>query len=551
MKTGKKLFGLLLLAIGLLAAFPVSAMAAFKGYTISSGNTPVYSNTGLTSRYGTIYGSDELSILTYEDNRYVKVTYPVSGGRTKTGYIRFDALLTASTGYNYTARAKTTTYRRPGGSSYGYVSAGDVVLVLGQSGNYTQIYYPAGSGYKIAFVTNSDLNSKITGDNYENIPNGTYTFTSGVKNGMVMDVSGAGSANGTNIHLWENCNGGNQKFTVTSLGSGWYKITCVANGKAIDVAGGSSASGTNVQLYEDNGTYAQQWKFYSAGNGYYYIMNRLGCQLDVNGAGSANGTNIQVWEKNTTDAQKWKLTSTSYSTPAAAKTYYVTTKAGLILRSGASTSSSKLVTMPYRAAFSVTSKSGSWAYGTYNGRTGYASTQYLSETIPPETSSTEQTVKSRLDQIRNGSLRYNSYTVMQEGKKFTGTNAGEQCKGFARNVFYMLFKVNVGSTRAKPNNHLLNSGSGYSLAGSTSSLTSSGAKNLFSGARPGDFVQMRRSHGGSHSAIVYSVSSTGVTFFEANTDNRNTVMVNTYSWSSLASKNAKMARYTAKDYRLK
>lgn len=546
----------MLLVIGLLAALPVSAMAAYKGYTISSGNTQVYSNTALTSKYGTIYGSDEVTILDYRDNAYVKVSYPISGGRTKTGYIRFSAIMTASSGYNYRACAKATTYRRPGGVSYGYVSAGDTVLVLGQSGNYTQIYYPAGSTYKLAFVTNSDLNSKIIGDNYATIASGTYTFTSGVKNGMVMDVDGARSDNGTNIHLWESTGGGNQKFKVVSLGSGWYKIICAANGKAVDVSGGSSQNGTNVQLFEDNGTAAQQWKFYSAGNGYYYIRNRLGCQLDVSGAGSANGTNIQVWERNTTSAQQWKLTSTSYNvtvTPATKKTYYVTTQAGLILRSGPSAAYPKILTMPYRAAFSVSSISGGWAYGTYSGRNGYASTQYLSETMPPviTTTTTEQSVKNRIDSIRNGSLRYNSSTVMQEGKRFTGTRAGEQCKGFAKNVFYMLFKVNVGSTRSKPNNYLLNSGSGYKLAGSATSLTASKAQNLFSGARPGDFIQIRRRHNGSHSAIVYSVSSSGVTFFEANLDGRNTVTLRTYSWNDLANSNYGMARYTATDYRLK
>ena len=76
-----------------------------------------------------------------------------------------------------------------------------------------------------------------------------------------MDVYNSESANGTNIILWENCDGGNQKFTVTALGSGWYKIICAANGKAIDVAEGSSQSGTNVQQYDYNGSYAQQWKF--------------------------------------------------------------------------------------------------------------------------------------------------------------------------------------------------------------------------------------------------------------------------------------------------
>ena len=177
MKMGRKLFGLLFLVAGLLTIFPASAMAANKGYTISSGNTTVYSDTALTKKYGTIYDTDEVTIHSYSTNRYARVSYPTSRG-SKTGYIRFDAVMTASSGYAYTAKSQTTTYRRPSGKTYGYVSAGDRVIVLGGRGSYTQIYYPVSGGYKFAFVTNSDLNSKIIGstDNPQSTPT-TYYVT--------------------------------------------------------------------------------------------------------------------------------------------------------------------------------------------------------------------------------------------------------------------------------------------------------------------------------------------------------------------------------------
>lgn len=161
-------------------------------------------------------------------------------------------------------------------------------------------------------------------------------------------------------------------------------------------------------------------------------------------------------------------------------------------------------------------------------------------------------VQQRLDQIANGSLCYNSSTNMKLNTKFSGTRSSEQCKGFAKNVFYLCFKVTPGSTQSKPNNYLINGTSGMTRVGYYSSITSSKAQSLFSKARPGDFVQMRRkSSGGSHSAIVYSVSSSGITFFEANTDGKNTVMKNTYTWSQLASKNSGMSLYAASDYSLK
>lgn len=53
-------------------------------------------------------------------------------------------------------------------------------------------------------------------------------------------------------------------------------------------------------------------------------------------------------------------------------------------------------------------------------------------------------------------------------------------------------------------------------------------RNLFLKARSGDFVQMkRRISGGTYSMIVYSVSATGLTVIETNTDNRNGIYCNT------------------------
>lgn len=63
-------------------------------------------------------------------------------------------------------------------------------------------------------------------------------------------------------------------------------------------------------------------------------------------------------------------------------TYYVTTQAGLILRASASTSSSKLCTMPYGSSIAVSSISNGWACCTYNGKSGYCSASYISTSKP-------------------------------------------------------------------------------------------------------------------------------------------------------------------------
>ena len=94
---------------------PAYAAYTRKCYLINNANTTVYSNSGLTRRYGTIYGSDEITVL-YVSSRYCRVSYPISWSRSKTGYIPTNAILTGTSGNTYTASAQVTTYRRP----YGY-----------------------------------------------------------------------------------------------------------------------------------------------------------------------------------------------------------------------------------------------------------------------------------------------------------------------------------------------------------------------------------------------------------------------------------------------
>lgn len=131
----------------------------------------------------------------------------------------------------------------------------------------------------------------------------------------------------------------------------------------------------------------------------------------------------------------------------------------------------------------------------------------------------------------------------------TYNHYGYQCKGYAMCLFYKCFKVTPGITL--DNNYELDSTNGMKLVGTVKIDSEEDAKNLFSKARPGDFVQMRRSHGGPHSAIVYSVTSDGTTWMENNTDGSCGTYLTEHSWSNLADKNQYISVYTATDYSLK
>src|SRR5258707_10274728 len=104
--------------------------------------------------------------------------------------------------------------------------------------------------------------------------------------GKCVDVSGANSANGTQVQLWT-CNGTTaQSWTVGTDG------TIRALGKCLDVSAGSTANGAKVQLWDCNGTGAQQW----AANAARDIVNPQANKcLDATGPSSADGTALQIW----------------------------------------------------------------------------------------------------------------------------------------------------------------------------------------------------------------------------------------------------------------
>lgn len=151
----------LVLGVLVLCDSAKASAATRRGYIIGTSNVRVYSNTQLTRGYGWIYPTDEVTVITVTGS-YSKVTYPISGGRYKTGYIATGNILTATGGNTYTSRGRFTTYRRDNtNNTYGYVDNNDRVLVLGARGSFTQIKYPVSGGYKYAFAKTSDVDAYL------------------------------------------------------------------------------------------------------------------------------------------------------------------------------------------------------------------------------------------------------------------------------------------------------------------------------------------------------------------------------------------------------
>ena len=153
---------LAVLVFGIVWAVPSYGAPAARCYTIQRGTTTVYRDKELTQKYGFIRGKDELSVKSVT-KKSAKVTWKTGDKKTRTGHIRLNTVLTGTSGKKYTVKAKLQPRRRPGGPSYGTLSAGQKVTVLGTRGRYTQIRYTAGGGSRYGFITTAQAERYVDG----------------------------------------------------------------------------------------------------------------------------------------------------------------------------------------------------------------------------------------------------------------------------------------------------------------------------------------------------------------------------------------------------
>lgn len=494
-------------------SLPVSAATSWPSLSTSGyceyvvpGNADVYCDAALKTRgasgksYNAYIAAGDV-IKVYEvTSSYTYLEYPTSSGM-KTGYAKTSSLF----GVSYpvekiVSSGKVTTYQTPAESNQsGYVAKNDTVFKLGlvKSGEYTLVMYTAISGsraYKAAFVKTESYHSTISASGavvQTQIPeSGSYVRIRYSANNRYLDIPAEKiSENGAQLQLWDYTKGNkNQIYQLVDTGNGW-QIISRQSGKIVEVRDSSHDDFAQVAQWDMHSLDCGRWDIVRNNDGTVSFRNReSGKYLNVQGGGDAgNGTKIIQYYDDGTAAMRFYLETADKD--------------------------------------EANNSSGGAEFG-----------------------NTASAVQSRLDDIASGKVKYNSNTVLQEGKTFTGTRDNEQCKGYAKNVFSLCFGTVPGSTRDYPNNYLLSSTDGMALTGSVTKMTTGNISNLFKQGKPGDFVQMRRTHGGSHSAILYDVSNDGVTFMEANTDGKNTISRKTYTWDQLCSKNAAMSVYTATNY---
>jgi hypothetical protein len=77
---------------------------------------------------------------------------------------------------------------------------------------------------------------------------------------LFLDVSGAGTANGTIVQLWAGTNASNQKWGAICDGGNVYEFAPQnATGSRLDVSGAGAANGTQVQIWQSTGGSNQKY----------------------------------------------------------------------------------------------------------------------------------------------------------------------------------------------------------------------------------------------------------------------------------------------------
>ena len=160
-----------------------------------------------------------------------------------------------------------------------------------------------------------EQNQKPSEDLAKTLEEGTYKIKANVGTNMYLDIDGGSKEPGANLQIWSKSDVDQQKFKVTYLNNGYYKITAVHSGQVLDVNDAEKTNGTNVKQYTDTGSDAQQWTIKKEGDYYTLVSKCNSLNLDIAGGASQEGTNVQMYEGNGSDAQKYTFEKVDATTP--------------------------------------------------------------------------------------------------------------------------------------------------------------------------------------------------------------------------------------------
>ncbi|MFC7114487.1 alpha-amylase domain-containing protein [Natronoarchaeum sp. GCM10025703] len=134
---------------------------------------------------------------------------------------------------------------------------------------------------------------------------GTYSLRAS-HSGKALDVEGASTADGANVHQWGYLGKDNQHWTVEALGGDEYRLIAQHSGNVLAADG--TGDGANVQQEAWADTASQRWTLGDVGDGSYVVENvGSGKTLDVEEASTDDGANVHQWGYLGKGNQHWTL----------------------------------------------------------------------------------------------------------------------------------------------------------------------------------------------------------------------------------------------------
>ncbi|MCD7846275.1 MAG: Ig-like domain-containing protein [Oscillospiraceae bacterium] len=628
--TMKRIFALILAIVLTVGVVPVSAAASVSlpsvttssyVYCYPQSSTTLYTNTGLTKTYKTISASTKCYIVGISSN-YVKVRLSASG----TTYYAKPSAFSGGTLSDkvaigsYTATTSVKTYRSKGTTiSFGTIDKGDKVYVVYEPNNseWIQVIYPD-SGGKTYYMAWCKIGNLYTGGLTLSRSSATLygtgqttTVQASSPSYLGLTVSWSSSATGVATVSQTSKSSGSSTATVTAKTSTNNKTATISakfyNGNTlvatktmgVTIKSGSLSLNTSSVTISSVGGTSTLKATYTPTSGYVTWSSSKTSVATVNSSGKVTakgkGTatitctlyNSSGKKINSTTATVTVGSSSSSSSSSSSGTVTLNTNNFTLSSDGATktltatTSTGKITWTSSDASVATVSSSGvvkAVANGTATITATSAGGKTASARVTVKNcSTTAKKVQARLDQIAAGAYdaKTEKYYYDENGKKVTYKytlsvgnyyNGSGQCKGYAQQVFKILWGVTPGSTNTTSADRCkLYSVDGVKLTKTLESVTETSVKSFFmNNAKAGDFIQMQKSTASytsdgtkyypAHSAIVYSVSSEGVTWLEANvmasTYGGNYIVKRTRTWKQLASEWGKISIYTASNYSL-
>ena len=155
-------------------------------------------------------------------------------------------------------------------------------------------------------------------DKYNYTQGATVRLSTAINNGQSSaDIVNSGTSNGTNIQLYANNTGNNQKwnlhlFSVEKLNNvttTLYIAKSEMSSQCMNVSGDSNQTGSNVQTWIAQAAAGNYWYLEQAGSNY-YIKNIRGLCLHPQNGSTSNGTNVQADTCGTAEQYQWKISQT-------------------------------------------------------------------------------------------------------------------------------------------------------------------------------------------------------------------------------------------------